>query len=210
MRGVMLEYSLKKSETIISKYCNETESFHYIIWDGVDVKVCFVVDNSDVSFAFDLIGESAVLNAVFYIPAKVNEKVSLDIRVNLLASATKSRINIYSLSEENASIKIDWNLFITDWISQVTSDLKEEALIVWKSKYVSLIPSLKVASPEVVATHWAKIHRISDEKLFYMQSRGLDVRQSVQMVVESYAVKIVDELGLSDYEKNKFYSMIWK
>ena len=84
----------------------------------------------------------------------------------------------------------------------------EEALIIWNAKYVSMIPWLRVDSPDVVASHWAKIQRISPERIFYMQSRWLDPEKAIWMIINSYFQDIVSKLKLNEQQQSEFYSMI--
>ena len=63
-------------------------------------------------------------------------------------------------------------------------------------------------SPDVKASHWAKIQRISPERLFYMQSRGLSEEKAINMIINSYSEQIVDKLWLDEKWKEELYSMI--
>jgi len=53
----------------------------------------------------------------------------------------------------------------------VTAHLLEENVVLGKDISVKSLPALSVASHDVHASHGAKIEKINQEKLFYMQSR---------------------------------------
>ena len=93
-------------------------------------------------------------------------------------------------------------------VKNVEARLYEETLLIWNAKYISLIPWLRVDSPEVKASHWAKIQRISPERLFYMQSRWLSEDKAINMIIDSYTEQIIEKLQLNEQQKSELYSMI--
>jgi Fe-S cluster assembly scaffold protein SufB len=144
----------------------------------------------------------------FLIPATDNQTVKIDIKTNFYCSNTKITINVIALASDNASITLNWNLHILDKTNKVEARLYEETLVIWDAKYISMVPGLRVDSPDVIASHWAKIQRISPERIFYMQSRWLDSKKAVWMILNSYSQEIVDKLWLNEEEQIEFYSMI--
>ncbi|MDR0859587.1 MAG: SufD family Fe-S cluster assembly protein [Candidatus Peribacteria bacterium] len=68
---------------------------------------------------------------------------------------------------------------------------------------------LNVASPDVQASHGAKVHRVPLEKLFYMQSRGFSISTAVAMLVAGYVQQILSHFEVSEEEREqieRFYS----
>ena len=167
-----------------------------------------MIKNSDISFHFDAENENTKIECYFLIPAIESQNVKLDIQTNFNANDTKILINVITLANNNASITLNGNLHIKQNIKNVEAKLYEETLLLWDAKYISMIPWLRVDSPDVIASHWAKIHRISPERLFYMQSRGLSEQKAMNMIIHSYSQWISDKLNLNEKEKSDFYSMI--
>ncbi|MBO7505174.1 SufD family Fe-S cluster assembly protein [bacterium] len=52
------------------------------------------------------------------------------------------------------------------------------------------------------------MQRISPERIFYMQSRGLSEEKAINMIINSYSEQIIDKLQLNESQKSEFYSMI--
>ena len=205
----MQEIFYKNTEkTILKQYSNQKEDFHITAqWDS-NIKFWSVIKNSEISFLFDVQNENTSIECYFLIPAIKDQNVKLNIQTNFWARNTKTIINVIALANDNASITLNWNLHILDWINEVEARLYEEALIIWNAKYVSMIPWLRVDSPDVVASHWAKIQRISPERIFYMQSRWLDPEKATWMIINSYSQDIVNKLKLNEQQQSEFYSMI--
>ena len=204
----MEEIQLKDSNKILRSFVNKKEDFHITLSKGVNTKFWAVIKNSQISFTIDTDNEDSELECYFLIPAIDNQDTKLDIQTNFRAKNTKILVNVFALATDKASITLNGNLHIWEWINNVEARLYEETLLLWNAKYISLIPWLRVDSPDVKASHWAKIQRISPERLFYMQSRGLSMGKAVNMIINSYSEQIVDKLELDEEWKKEFYSMI--
>lgn len=199
----------KNSEkNILHKFENEENDFQIIPDSNSDIKFWAVIKNSQISLEFDIQNENSDIECYFLIPAIESQTVKLDINTNFKISNTKVWINVIALASDNASITLNGNLHIENNIKNVEAKLYEETLLLWNTKYISLIPWLRVDSPDVKASHWAKIQRISPERLFYIQSRGLSSEKAINMIINSYFQQIVDKLGLDEEKKSEFYSMI--
>ena len=199
----------KNSEkNILRKFENEEEVFQIIPDSDSNIKFWAVIKNSQISFDFDIQNENTNIECYFLIPAIEIQNVKLNIITNFKVSNTKVWINVIALVSDNASIILNGNLHIESGIKNVDAKLYEETLLLWNAKYISLIPWLRVDSPDVKASHWGKVQRISTERLFYMQSRWLSSDKALTMIINSYSEQIVDKLWLDEKWKEEFYSML--
>jgi len=205
MQKIIWENSEKN---ILRKFENEENNFQIIPDLNSNIKFWAVIKNSQISFQFDIQNENTNIECRFLIPAIENQNIKLDINTNFKVNNTKVWINVIALASDNASITLNGNLHIEKDIKNVEAKLYEETLLLWDAKYISLIPWLRVDSPDVKASHWAKIQRISPERLFYMQSRGLSPEKAISMIIHSYSQQIVDKLELDEKWKEEFYSML--
>ena len=205
MQKIIWENSEKN---ILRKFENEENDFQIIPDSDSNIKFWAVIKNSQISLEFDIQNENSDIECYFLIPAIESQTVKLNINTNFKISNTKVWINVIALASDNASITLNGNLHIENNIKNVEAKLYEETLLLWDAKYISLIPWLRVDSPDVKASHWAKIQRISPERLFYMQSRWLSFQKAVNMIINSYSQQIVDKLELDERKKSEFYSML--
>ena len=204
----MIKIILQETDKILHKFTNQNDNFDIQLPGNSNIKLWYIIKNSQISFNISAENENSELECYFLIPAIDNQKTKLDIQTNFKAKNTKILINVFALTNDNASITLNWNLHIEKEINHVEARLYEETLLLWNAKYISLIPWLRVDSPDVIASHWAKIQRISLERLFYMQSRGLSEEKAINMIIHSYSEQIVEKLELNEKEKSEFYSMI--
>ena len=204
----MTETNLQKTDKILHNFSDKKDDFDIQLPGDSDIKLWYIIKNSQISLNINAENENTSLECYFLIPATNNQKTELNIQTNFKAKNTKILINVFALATDNASITLNGNLHIWKWINNVKARLYEETLLLWNAKYISLIPWLRVDSPDVVASHWAKIQRISPERLFYMQSRGLSQEKAVNMIINSYSQQIIEKLELDEKWKEEFYSMI--
>lgn len=198
----------KNEKSILRKFENKEENFQIIPDKDSNIKFWFIIKNSQISFNFDIQNENSNIECYLLIPAIKDQTVKLDINTDFKVSNIKVWIYIIALASDNASITLNGNLHIKNWIKNVKAKLYEETLLLWNAKYISLIPWLRVDSPDVKASHWAKIQRISPERLFYMQSRWLDSEKAIWMIINSYSQQIIEKLWLNEQGQSEFYSMI--
>lgn len=198
----------KTKNHIIQKFENVSDDFCITLSEQADVQYCWIINNSEISIIIDLEEEWVYTDCYFFVQGRQNQKVSLTIASNFSANNTKALFHIIVLASDNAEIILNGNVHINDWVKHVETRLFEETLLLGKSKYISLIPGLRVESPDVVASHGAKVQRVSPEKLFYMESRGLSEEKSKQILINSYSDYIVEKMNLNEVEKKQFYSLL--
>jgi len=151
MQKIIWENSEKN---ILRKFENEENNFQIIPDLNSNIKFWAVIKNSQISFQFDIQNENTNIECRFLIPAIENQNIKLDINTNFKVNNTKVWINVIALASDNASITLNGNLHIEKDIKNVEAKLYEETLLLWDAKYISLIPWLRVDSPDVKASHW--------------------------------------------------------
>lgn len=195
-------------DTILNCCENEKKVFHIHSKKNSNSRYLYVIKNSELNFTFNINSEKASIECYFLIPAINNQNVILNIDTSFTSKNTKAIINVIALWSDNSSITLDGNIHIWKNLDNVEARLYEETLLLWNAKYISLIPWLRVDSPDVIASHGAKIQRISQERIFYMQSRWLNRDKAVSMIINSYYQQIIEKFQLNENEKSEFYSML--
>lgn len=164
------------------------------------VKYVFVVNNADVDFEFTLNGTGSNLELFGIFVGDVKSKVVS----SLLASKSFANINLFCIVKEDSTVNLDWSVIIWKHIKNVEWHLSEEQFLLWKPKHLFVRPILDVNSSHVKASHGAKIHTLDQQKLFYIMSKGLSLRDSQLLVIRSWLQKIFDSIDSIDNEKKQF------
>ncbi|MCB9807328.1 SufD family Fe-S cluster assembly protein [Candidatus Peribacteria bacterium] len=148
-----------------------------LTWYGV------VSGNSDYSLQF--VTESGESIVRILLLATQDEKLKTNIYSTLVNSHTVTNIHILSLVGESGIIELNGTVHIDSNIAQVKGHILEENIFLGSKGGIRGIPSLLVHSDDVEAGHAARIERVSDEKLYYLRSRGIPKDDATVMMVES-------------------------
>ena len=190
------------------------------IWDNLQVaifddneiaKKIIIWENSTLEY-FSFFAEQGIYNKHF-VCDKQNSKVIIKTLIysednkiestitwELAVSKTESYTDILSFAWENGEIKLDWILKIGSALKNVKGRLDEENIFLWESWKISGIPTLLVETNDVEASHSCRMEKISDEKLFYLRSRGVGKENAMRMMIEAKIKNLYKCLVMYDSE----------
>lgn len=131
---------------------------------------------------------------VYSLLSSQGEKITAKINGELAASGSYLDMNIVSFVSDGWVIDLDGIVHITEWVEKVEWYLVEENIFLGQSWKVRGLPTLLVHSNDVKASHACNMERISDDKLFYLRSRGLPREDATVLMLESYIAKIFEDL----------------
>ncbi len=126
---------------------------------------------------------------VYALLSSRGEEITAKINGKLAASWAFLDMNIVSFVSDNGVIDLDGIVHITEWIEKVEGYLVEENIFIGQTWKVRWLPTLLVHSDDVKAAHACNMERISDDKLFYLRSRGLPREDATILMLESYIAK---------------------
>ncbi len=128
------------------------------------------------------------------------EKIVAKIEWELAASGAYLDMKIVSFVSDDGVIDLDGIVNIVEWVQKVEGYLVEENIFLWETGKVRGLPTLLVHSNDVKASHACHMERISDDKLFYLRSRGIPREDAAVLMLEGYIAKIFWDLE-RDYEE---------
>jgi Fe-S cluster assembly protein SufB len=71
-----------------------------------------------------------------------------------------------------------------------------DALILDDESATDTFPYIEIEEDDVDIGHEASVSKVSEEQLFYLQSRGIDEAQASSMIVSGFIEPIVKELPM--------------
>jgi Fe-S cluster assembly scaffold protein SufB len=157
-----------------------------LIWYGV------MSGNSEYSLEF--VTESGESIVRMLLLATQDEKLKTNIYSTLSASHTVTNIHILSLVGYSGIIELNGTVQIDANIAKVKGHILEENIFLGSKGNIRGIPSLLVHSDDVEAGHAARIERVSDEKLYYLRSRGIPKDDATVMMIESSVAGLFEGL----------------
>lgn len=101
---------------------------------------------------------------------------------------SKALLNIIWIVKEN-KIWINSSIKIEKKSKNIEAKLDLENIFIGTEWNISSTPNLFIDSNDVKVSHSSKSHRVDWSKLFYLQSRGLNEKDSISIIIESYFTK---------------------
>ena len=113
------------------------------------------------------------------------------VEVNHLHLNNQSDVTHRSIAKDHSQIFNNAKAFVAPGAdqSEIEQDLKN-ILLSPEAKIFSK-PELEVYADEVVAAHGSTIGALDDQSCFYLQSRGMDIEQAREIMIESFEQEAV-------------------
>lgn len=112
------------------------------------------------------------------------------------APQTSSTIHSKSISKDGGIASYRGLVKIMPKAKGSTTSVVCDGLLLDEKSVSNTIPELKIGNNDVDAAHEAKVGKISEEAVFYLQSRGISEEAAIQMIVAGFIEPIIRELPL--------------
>jgi len=129
--------------------------------------------------------------------------LTINTRINHNSKETKSSIINKSLIGKNSSVKCQGKIIIPKTSVNCNSQQKFEALFLDNTSKCEASPILEIFNDQVSCSHSATISYINQEKLYYLNSRGLDEKKATELLLEAFAETILKNMPEEITEKIK-------
>ncbi len=112
------------------------------------------------------------------------------------APHTSSAITSKSISKAGGRASYRGLLKVNQGATGVKSNVRCDALLLDEDSRTDTYPYIEIAENNVNIGHEATVSKVSDEQLFYLQSRGLSEAEATMMIVNGFIEPIVKELPM--------------
>lgn len=125
-----------------------------------------------------------------------------------LAPNTSSRIISKSVSKYGGRNSYRGLVFVKSALKNVSSFVSCDAMILDKKSRSDTYPTIKINSSNAKVSHEATLQKIDDERLFYLQSRGISKVNAESLMVNGFIEPVVKEIPLEyAVEMNRLIEM---
>lgn len=87
---------------------------------------------------------------------------------------------------EHSDATVHGGVTIAPDIFKAEGRLLEENIVLGKKVKIHTLPQLDVRSNDVAASHGARIEKLDEKKLFYLQSKGISPAESKRLMIEGF------------------------
>ncbi len=178
------------------KISNPTGSKHIIV--GNNEKLLVQLEDFDAGsrkFTLDieLKGENAHCKIQGRIQSSKKNVKQWNVVMRFNGASQTGIIELRGTAEDDAQLKLNGTGIIAKSSTQATAQVKEKIILFGNAKGKAL-PVLTVQTDSVKsASHSASVAPVSDEQIFYLQSRGID-KKKAQEVLKTGFLKTVNSL----------------
>ncbi len=125
-----------------------------------------------------------------------------------LAENTSSTITAKSLSSAGGKNIFRGQIKVFSGAKNCRSSMRCDSLILDETSEAASFPSLDIKEKDVAVGHEATVGRISEEQLFYLQSRGISEKEATNLIVAGFIEPIIAEIPLEySVELNRLIEM---
>jgi Fe-S cluster assembly protein SufD len=115
--------------------------------------------------------------------------------VRHVATGCEGRQNFRYILDDEA-IGVFQGKIVVDRVAQKTDGrMLAKALLLSDDATMNSRPELEIFADDVACGHGATIGGLSEDQLFYLQSRGLPRKEAEALLLEAFAAELVDEIG---------------
>ena len=188
------------------------------IFSGIEGKKTIIMNNEE-PLKYSILARDAKLDIdvntardgselKIFILTPVIENLSSKININLNLRHNHCKINLHmvSLAFSDAENEASATIYMQPNIQESASELLEETVVLWDKINVRNLPILDIQANNIAAAHGAKIYRLDEQKLFYLQSKGLSAEQARALLISSYPNLLFEETVENEEEKNQIIS----
>ncbi|MBI5794479.1 Fe-S cluster assembly protein SufB [Candidatus Uhrbacteria bacterium] len=143
-----------------------------------------------------LTGEGARCDHLAIAFANKNQWQDTGAKVFHLAPHTTSRVVSKSISKAGGTALYRGKLYVAPHAHDCTANVECDALLLDDISRTDTIPDIQIRNNDVTVAHEATVGKLSEEDLFYLQSRGIALEQAKAMIVNGFIEPIVRELPL--------------
>jgi Fe-S cluster assembly protein SufB len=155
-----------------------------------------------------LIGKNARADHMSIAYAGPEQNQDTGAKVYHLAPNTSSTIKSKSISKDGGITAYRGLVKISKGAINSKSSVSCDALMFDNKSQSNTYPSIDVEEKESDIVHEATVGKISEEQIFYLQSRGLSQEQAIQMIVSGFIEPLIKELPLEyAVEMNRLIEM---
>lgn len=145
--------------------------------------------------------------------ASADASITLQAKSLLEASHTQVDMHLLTFLTTGGRSWVDGTIVLGPWIIKASWHLLEENIILGENVQLKTLPMLDVRSNDVSASHGARIEKLDEKKLFYLESKGIPPSDAKRLMVEGYIEDMLgvlgDEIIIAEKKSEVMHTIFW-
>lgn len=138
-------------------------------------------------------GSEALMNGAYFCGSK--QTINLDTQQNHIASNAHSNLLYKGAAVGNGKAIWEGMIYVDPLAQRTDSYQTNRNLILDEKAEIKTIPGLEINANDVSCSHGATVGRLNDDELFYLESRGIPLKEAEKMIVEGFFSEVLRNSG---------------
>jgi Fe-S cluster assembly protein SufD len=103
--------------------------------------------------------------------------------------------------DDRAHAIFNGKVFVPQAAQQTNAGQLNRNLLLSAQARIDTKPQLEITADNVKCSHGATVSQLEDDEIFYLQSRGLDIETAKILLINAFAVEIIDRIPVDSVRK---------
>lgn len=135
----------------------------------------------------------ALLNGAYFCGS--GQLINLDTQQNHFAPNAHSNLLYKGAAVGNGKAVWEGMIYVDPVAQRTDSYQTNRNLILDERAEIKTIPGLEINANDVSCSHGATVGRLNDDELFYLESRGIPLKEAEKMIVEGFFSEVLRNSG---------------
>ena len=141
-------------------------------------------------------GSSSLINGLFL--GNDNQFIDNNIIINHNIEKTYSKVLYKGILDDDSHGVFNGLVNVPSKSKDINSDQKNHNILLSKKARINSNPKLKISCDDVKCSHGSTIGNLDSDALFYLRSRGINLKKSKKILLNSFMDEIIENAHFTD------------
>jgi Fe-S cluster assembly protein SufD len=196
LNHIRIQSNSEFTQNMANLNVNQQSDSHYDFFQLVDGGK---LDRSNI--CVQLNGENARCNINSLALSKNNQHIDSNIIVNHNSPQTHSSQFVKSILFDTSTGVFNGRTVVHENAQKITAHQTNKNLLLSKKAKMNSNPQLEIYADDVKCSHGSTTGKIDEDTLFYLQSRGINKQDAMELMVIGFANEVLDKIPHPELKK---------
>jgi Fe-S cluster assembly protein SufD len=196
LNHVRIQSNSEFTQNISNLNVNQVADSQYEFFQLVDGSK---LGRSDICVQLD--GENAQCNINSLTLSKNNQHIDNNIIVNHNSAQTHSSQFVKSILFDTSTGVFNGRTIVHENAQKITAQQTNKNILLSKKAKMNANPQLEIYADDVKCSHGSTTGQIDEDALFYLQSRGINKQDAMELMVVGFANEVLDKIPHPEIKK---------
>ncbi len=196
LNHVRIQSNSEFTQNISNLNVNQAADSQYEFFQLVDGSK---LGRSDICVQLD--GENAQCNINSLTLSKNNQHIDNNIIVNHNSAQTHSSQFVKSILFDTSTGVFNGKTIVHENAQKITAQQTNKNILLSKKAKMNANPQLEIYADDVKCSHGSTTGQIDEDALFYLQSRGINRQDAMELMVVGFANEVLDKIPHPEIKK---------